>query len=51
MPIDTVRVGLPIQLNCAGWKFACGSLSSGASMKPRVMKPHAVPSCGAIDSI
>src|SRR3954452_22109017 len=46
MPIDTVRDGLPIQLKRAGWKFACGSLRSGASMKPRVMNPQAVPSCG-----
>ena len=50
-PIDTVRAGLPIQLNFAGSKSACGSLSSGASMKPRVMKPQAVPSCGATRSI
>ena len=50
-PIETVREGLPIQLNCCGAKFACGSLSSGASMKPRVMKPQAVPSCGPTLSI
>ncbi len=48
MPMDTVRVGLPIQLNRVGSNWACGIFRSGASRKPRVMKPQAVPSCGAM---
>jgi len=47
-PMETVRLGLPIQLNLVGSNCACGILSSGASRKPRVMKPQTVPSCGAM---
>jgi ABC-type Mn2+/Zn2+ transport system permease subunit len=45
-PMETVRVGLPIQLNLVGSNCACGTLSSGAKRKPRLMKPQTVPSCG-----
>ena len=47
-PMETVRLGLPIQLNRVGSNCACGIFRSGASRKPRVMKPQAVPSCGAM---
>ena len=49
MPTETVRAVEPIQLNFVGSKFACGIFSMGASKKPRVIKPHTVPSCGAME--